>query len=108
MREENITLLTFGRELILLRKITLHTYKLPLEPMNYTSPPLASNTKKKIGRKSRLLMGRGLAHKRYGNSLPMIHKMYLKDRLDGIPRTLLLIKRRALSGRKTYKKEDSH
>src|SRR6266540_1215643 len=63
--------------------------------------------KKKIGRKSRLLMGRGLAHKRYGNSLPMIHKMYLKDRLDGIPRTLLLTKRKALRGRKTYKNEDS-
>ena len=51
-------------------------------------------------------MGRGLAHKRYGNSLPMIHKMYLKDRLDGIPWTTLLTKTNALRERETYENEN--
>src|SRR5438552_3047952 len=64
----------------------IHT-SFPQNQPNYTSPPLALNTKKNLGRKSRLLMGKGLAHRKYGNSLHMIHKIDLKDRLDRIPRT---------------------
>ena len=52
-------------------------------------------------------MGRGLAHKRYENSLPIIHKMYLKDRLDGIPLTTLLTNKRAHRERESYENETS-
>ena len=89
MSEENITLLTICRWTILSRKTILHTYKLPLEPTQLHFSPFGI---KQIGRKSRLLMGRGLPYKKFGNSFPLIHNIEFRDHLDGIPSTTLLTK----------------
>ena len=50
-------------------------------------------------------MGRGLAHKKFGNSLPMIHKIDLKNCLDGIPLTTLLTKTKDNLGKEDHMKD---
>ena len=61
----------------------------PQNQPNYNSPPLASSTKKKIRRKSRLLMGRGLENCTHPCFLVSLYMVNL-DMIAILTRQLLL------------------